>query len=102
MLGHVKRKAALVRADVQRLAARMLRSRRVVEPLIEEGACLLPGSRVVGEAESIQEEDSLQLRVRRVLRIQSRKRGRLETFEGGDACISTLDDGLRRDLLDED
>ena len=40
---HMQRKAALIGADVQRLAARIAGCRRIVLPLIQERAGLLPG-----------------------------------------------------------
>ena len=98
---HVQRKAALVGADVQRLAARMLRRCRVVEPLIEERAGLLPGSRVVGEAQAVQQEGGFERGLCLVLRVERGQRGRLQSFERCDARVSALDDGLRRELFDE-
>ena len=63
----MQRKSALVSADIQCLTARVLRRSRVIQPLVQKRAGLLPGSGIVGKAQAVQQEAGLQLRVVRVL-----------------------------------
>ncbi len=96
---HVQREAALVGADVQRLATCVLCGGRVVQPLVEKGSGLLPGSGIVSKAQAVELEGGLQDRMGRVSRVQRRQRRRLQPFEGRNARVTALNDGFGRDLL---